>query len=460
MYSLLIKNGIVVTDQSVFAADIAVNGEKISAIGVWGSLGEAEKTLDATDMLVLPGIIDPHIHIKHPCKDGLTPGDFYEASQSAACGGNTMFIDFAIQWDKQKSLAETIARRRGEADPDVAIDYALHVCPTRSSPETVEEIEGVINGGIPSIKLYMTYSAQGRMSDDGVLLRVMEAAQKHGGLVGVHAENDAMCVFNEAEYRAKGWTHPRYFPLCKGNLVEAEAVNRVVYLNRHVGGRLYIFHLSTAESLEIVAEAQGRGEQVTAETCTHYLTLDDSCLDGDDGCNFMCSPPLRSKRDVEALWQGLARGNISIISSDNCGYTKAQKALGQGDFMQTPNGLPAMELRLPLIYTEGVLKKRISLEQMVALLATNAAKTFGLFPNKGCLVPGSDADIVLMDPKEEKLVEAGTVFSSSDYTPFAGRKLRGFARATISRGEVIMENGSFYAARGRGRFVPRKLIHG
>ena len=458
MYSLLITNGLVVTDQATFAADVAVEGGKIAAIGGRGTLGAAERTLDATDMLVLPGLIDPHVHIKHPCKGGMTPGDFYDASKSAACGGNTMLIDFAIQWDKQKSLAETVAWRRGDADPDVAIDYAVHACPTQSSMETVEGVAGLIASGVPSVKLYMTYSTQGRMADDGILLRVLQAAKEHGGIVGVHAENDAMCVFNETEFKAKGWTHPRYFPLCKGNIVEAEAVNRVVYLNRQVGGNLYIFHLSTAESLEIVAEAQGRGENVTAETCTHYLTMDDSYLQGDDGCTFICSPPLRSKHDVESLWKGIARGNISIVSSDHCGYSKAQKALGNGNFMQTPNGLPGMELRLPLMYTEGVLQNRISLEQMVALLTTNAAKTFGVFPEKGCLTPGSDADIVLVNTKEEKVVEAGTVFSSSDFTPYAGRKLRGFVHATISRGEIVVENGAFHAARGRGRFVSRRPI--
>lgn len=461
MWSLLIKNGLVVTHQATMAADIAVEGEKIAAIGSWGTLGEAENVaesvLDATGMLVLPGLIDPHVHIKHPCKGGMTPGDFYDASKTAACGGNTTLIDFAIQWDKAKSLGETVDWRRSDADPDVAVDYALHACPTRSSMETVEEFAGLIRSGIPSLKLYMTYSAQGRMADDGVLLRALEEAKRHGGIVGVHAENDAMCIFNEAEFKAKGWTHPRYFPLCKGNIVEAEAVNRVVYLNRYVGGNLYIFHISTAESLKIVAEAQGRGENVVAETCTHYLTLDESCLQGDDGCDFICSPPLRSKHDVEALWKGIANGNITIISSDHCGYTKAQKALGNGNFMQTPNGLPSMELRLPLIYTEGVLKNRISLEQMVALLTTNAAKTFGLFPQKGCLAPGSDADLVLVETREEQTVEAGTVFSNADYTPFAGKKLRGFVRAAVSRGEVILQDGVFHAERGRGRFVRRTM---
>lgn len=455
MWSLLIKNGLVVTHQTTMAADIAVEGETIAAIGSWGTLGEAKRVLDATGMLVLPGLIDPHVHIRHPCKGGMTPGDFYDASRTAASGGNTTFIDFAIQWDKEKSLAETVAWRRGDADPDVAIDYAVHACPTRSGMDTVGEFGGLITSGIPSLKLYMTYSTQGRMADDGVLLRALEEAKQHGGIIGVHAENDAMCIFNEAEFKARGWTHPRYFPLCKGNIVEAEAVNRVVYLNRYVGGNLYIFHLSTAESLDIVAEAQGRGENVVAETCTHYLTLDERCLQGDDGCDFICSPPLRSQRDVDALWKGIANGQITIISSDHCGYTKAQKALGNGNFMQTPNGLPSMELRLSLIYTEGVLKKRISLEQMVALLTTNAAKTFGMFPQKGSLTPGSDADIVLVNTNEEKRVEAGTVFSMSDYTPFAGKTLRGFAHAVVSRGEVILENGVFRAERGRGRFVQR-----
>ena len=458
MYSLLIKNGTIVTHEAVMQADIAVEGEKIAAIGEPGSLGPAEKTIDATGKLVMPGLIDPHAHTKQPCRDGsLSPGDFYDMSKAAAFGGNTMFIDFAIQWDKEKSLPETLAWRREDADPDVCVDYSLHVCPTISAHETVDAVQDVINAGVTSFKLYMTYSNQNRMSNDGVLIKMLEASEKYGSIVGVHAENDAICLYNEAEFKDKGWTHTKYFPLCKGNIVEAEAVNRVLYLNRYVGGKVYIFHLTNKEALDAVAEAQSRGQDVIAETCAHYLTLDDSYLANDDGINYMCSPPLRSKEDVESLWQGIRDGIVTIISSDHCGFSTEQKKLGNGNFMQTPNGLPSIEMRLSSIYTEGVLKNHITLPQMVALLSTNAAKTFGVFPQKGILAPGSDADIIIVETETEKLIKTGDpLYNTSNYTPFEGRKFRGFAETTILRGEIILDKGKFTGERGKGRFVARK----
>lgn len=456
MYDVLIRNGLVVTHDATTEADIAVKDGKISAIGDRGSFTGGKTELDATGKLVIPGLIDPHVHIKHPFRDSFSQDDFYTATVAAAGGGTTTIIDFAIQWEKNRSLAETIALRRQQAEGQVVIDYALHACPTKSSLDTALEIADIIDLGIPSFKLYMIYRKQGRMTDDGLIYRVLEEGKK-GGIVGVHAENAAIAEFNEEDSLSHGQNGPTVFPVVKPNMVEAEAVNRVLYLNKCAGGNLYIFHLSTAEAMEMVAEARGKGQKVTAETCTHYLVLTDEYYRRKDGANFICSPPLRSAADVEALWRGVANGTISVISSDHCGFGREQKALGNGDFSKTPHGLPGIELRLPVVYTEGVLRNRINLNRMVEVLSTNPAKIFGLYPAKGALLPGSDADLAIIDPDTSRQVKSTDLFSNVDWSPYEGMVLRGFATTTIARGEVITHDGVFLGEKGRGKYLARKL---
>lgn len=456
MFDLLIQNGTVVTHEGSFPWDVAVQDGKIVAVGPHGTLGSAREILDAAGKLVLPGMIDPHVHIRHPFKGGYSADDFATATRSAAFGGVTTVCDFAIQWDKEKTLAETCALRRSQFEGQSYTDFTFHACLTRSDPETAAELPGLIAGGVPSAKLYMTYSRQGRMFDDAALCEALKVTAAHGGLVGVHAENDAMCCYYSDQYKREGKTSPHYFPLCKHNLVESEAVNRAIYLAKATGGRLYIFHLSCRESLELLRAARAEGVQVYAETCIHYLTLDDSYYDRPDGAQFICSPPLRSKTDVEALWEGVREGLIGVVSSDHCGFSLANKASGCNDFTATPNGLPGLETRLAALYTYGVRAGRIDLPRMVALLSTNPARVFGMYPRKGDIRPGSDADLVLFDPEANSVISPDVLHSPVDWNPFDGQTLYGRADTVLLRGDYLIRDGACCAAPGTGRFVERR----
>lgn len=453
----LIRNGLLVTPDTTIPSDIAIRDGKILATGSWGSFGTAKTEIDAEGKLVMPGLIDPHVHIAHPFRDGVSQDDFFTASVSAAYGGTTTVIDFAIQWDKNLNLLDCIGRRRNQAEGQVVIDYALHACPTKSTADTLKAVPDVIKSGIPSFKVYMIYCKQGRMVDDAILFKMLEEIGKHGGIIGVHAENSAIAEFNEEMYLGLGLKGPENFPLIKPNLVEAECVNRVLYLNRWAHGRLYIFHLSTKEGLEMIMAARAKDEAVFAETCPHYLTLTNEVYRRGDGGHFICSPPLRGQDDIDVLWRGLANGTISVIGSDHCGFGKEQKASGKGDFSQIPNGLPGIEVRLPIIYTEGVLKGRITVNRMVELLSTNPAKIFGLYPQKGTLLPGSDADLIVVDTKQERVLKANELHGGVDWTPYEGMKVHGLSCITICRGQVVIKDGHFCGEKGYGKFLERKL---
>ena len=337
------------------------------------------------------------------------------------------------------------------------VDFGLHATPTKSSRETIESVSEAIQLGVPTFKVYMIYRHQGRMVDDGVLFALLQKMSKTRGIVMVHAENAPMAEYNQEMLLSKGCSQPQYFPKAKPNIVEAEAINRVIYLNRMADSRLFIAHLSTKEGLELIHSAQTRGEKVLAETCTHYLTLTEEMYKGEDGARFICSPPLRSQADINTLWEGIRDGSISIISSDHCGFSLQQKALGDGNFSQTPNGLPGIEVRLPIIHTEGVLKKKISLNRMVEVLSTNAAKTFGLYPHKGTIQPGSDADLVIMDPTKEYTISSKMLHGAVDWTPYENMKVVGSVEATLLRGRFIVERGELKINKGYGKFLYRKL---
>ena len=456
MFDLLIQNGTVVTHQGVFPWDVAISDGKVAAVGAHGTLGQGGQQVDATGKLVLPGLVDPHVHIHHPFKGGYSADDFYTATRSAAFGGVTTVCDFAIQWDKERSITDTCALRRSQFEGQAVTDYTFHACPTRSDSETLAQLPGIITSGVPSLKMYMTYSRQGRMSDDAALCEALILTAQYGGIVGVHAENDAMCCYYSDEFKKAGKTSPHFFPLCKPNLVEAEAVNRVVYLAKMTGGHLYIFHLSCAESLDILRRARADGVHVYAETCIHYLTMDMERYDRSDGANFICSPPLRSKADVEALWRGIDEGLIGVVSSDHCGFSRANKSSGNNEFSATPNGLPGMETRLSALYTYGVRAGRITLPKLVELLSTNPARVFGL-AGKGCLAPGFDGDVVILEPKANKVISSGVLHSPVDWSPFDGEALFGFPTQVYRRGALIIDGDHCLASPGSGQFLPRHV---
>lgn len=452
---LVIKNGIVITATEIYVADIGVAGGKIVAIAE--SLEDPEaRMIDAAGKYVMPGMIDGHVHLALPFGGTVSADDFSDGTRAAAFGGITTIVDFAIQM-KGESLADAIAKRRAEADGKVCIDYSLHVGITDARPEVVEEIPAVIESGYPTFKLFMTYDDF--VVDDGTLLAVIEKAAESGGMVGVHAENHKIIAHLTAKLLDEGKTAPQYHAASRPDWCEAEATGRAVRWAEVAGGRLYIFHLTCGKALNEVTAARDRGVAVYAETCPQYLLLTaDRYLEPDfGGAKYVMSPPLRTAADNVALWEGLRRGDLQVIGSDHCPFTMEQKKLGLEDFTKIPNGAPGIETTLPLLYSEGVRKGRLTLNRMVEVISTNPARLFGL-PGKGSLAVGYDADIVIFDPEKEVILSHKNLHMQTDYNPYEGLKVKGYPITTISRGRVVVENGVFTGDFAHGRFVARKLL--
>ncbi|WP_369017755.1 dihydropyrimidinase [Thermatribacter velox] len=451
---LIIKNGTVVTAKETYLADVGVAGGKIVAIAEKLEDPEA-RVIDATGKYVMPGIIDGHVHLALPFGGTVSADDFSSGTKAAAFGGVTTIVDFAIQM-KGESLADAIARRRAEADGKVCIDYGLHVGITDAREEVLREIPEVISNGCPTFKLFMTYDAF--VVDDGTLLSIIEKTTDSGGMVGVHAENHKIIGYLTARLLSEGKTAPQYHAVSRPDWCEAEATSRAIRLAEAVGGKLYIFHLTCSRALDEVVAGRERGMPVYAETCPQYLLLTADCYLEPDfgGAKYVMSPPLRTAFDNEALWKGLRDGYLQVVGSDHCPFTMEQKKLGLGDFTKIPNGAPGVETTLPLLYSEGVLKGRISLNRMVEVLSTNPACLFGL-PNKGSLAVGYDADIVIFDPDKEVVLSYQDLHMCTDYSPYEGLRVKGYPVTTISRGRVIVENGIFTGDFTHGRFVARRL---
>jgi len=452
MTDLLIKDGTVILPGETLRADVAIADGVVTEVGRLGGL-KARRVLDASDQYVMPGMIDPHLHLAHPFCDTRSTDDFWSGTLAAAAGGNTSIIDFAIQWSG--TPLDALKARRREADGEAAIDYGLHACLTRSDAEHISCIPQLMEAGIPSFKAYMVYRRQGRKMDDGGLLAMLRETAAAGGMTGVHAENEDMADYNLAVLEREGKLGAEYFPPYKPPIVEAEAVNRVLYLNQWAESQLYIFHLSTGEGLRLVREAKAAGQRVWAETCTHYLTLNEDRYSREDGADFICSPPLRPEEDVEAMWDGVISGDISIISSDHCGFSRQQKREYGSEFTAVPNGLPGVEWRLPVIHTCGVVQERISVNRMVELLSTNPARMFGLYPRKGTLAAGSDGDVILFDPSATAEVGSLNQKTPAGWSPYADFTVRGLPTTVVSRGEIILQDGEVLAQKGRGRFLQR-----
>ncbi len=451
---ILIRNGLVVTPAGTFRGDVMTHGEEILAIGEALPMSQVDEVIDADGCLVLPGLVDPHVHIQLDTGIYQTKDDWGVGTRAAACGGVTTVLDFATQFPGQ-TLEQALENRWNEVDGKAAVDYGLHVMVTDLPAGEEDELRTLVRLGAPEAKVYTTYRPNYYMDDDR-LLRVFKAAAKHGILVMVHAENDAMVSAATERLIAAGKTSLRYHAQARPMLAEQEAAHRVAFLAAEAGARAYVVHNSTGGTTEILAEARRKGINVISETCPQYLILDDSLYEGEHPEWVILQPPLRPRREGAKLWSLLASGEISTVGTDHCDYTLEQK-VSTMKFPSTPGGIPGLETSLPLMYTYGVAAGRISLERLVEVMSTNPARIFGMFPRKGTIMPGSDADLVVYDPRHKGQISVGRLHTVGGYTPYEGMAVQGTIRVVLSRGKPVCRDGEFVGDAGRGRYLERSL---
>jgi dihydropyrimidinase len=450
----LIKNGRVVTAVDDYTADILIEDEVVSVIGKSLDI-EADKMIDAKGKLIIPGGIDPHTHMELPFGGTQSSDDFFTGTRAAAFGGTTTIIDFAVQ-NKGETLTQGVDNWHAKADGKCAIDYGFHLITTEFEDADKAEMYRVMDGGVTSFKLFMAYPGV-FLADDATIFRAMSAAGERGGLICMHAENGI--VINEIikRFLAEGRAAPKYHALTRPTIAEAEGVHRAIAIAEMAESPVYIVHLSCADALNKVREARDRGIPAFAETCPQYLfhSIEDYG-DGWDGARYVMTPPLREKHNNAELWKGLKMDDLQVISTDHCPFCmKEQKELGRDDFSRIPNGAPGVENRMSLIYNGGVVENRISLNRFVELTSTAAAKMFGLFPKKGTIAVGSDADIVIFDPDREHTFGVANEHMQVDYSSYEGWKVKGKVETVLSRGRIIIENGEHTGKQGDGRFLKR-----
>jgi len=450
----LIKSGRVVTAVDDYSADVLIEDEIISIIGRKLDV-ETDRVIDAAGKLVIPGGIDPHTHMELPFGGTQSSDDFLTGTRAAAFGGTTTIIDFAVQ-NKGETLTQGVDNWHAKADGKCAIDYGFHLITTVFEDGDEAEMYRVMDSGVTSFKLFMAYPGV-FLADDATIFRAMSAAGTRGGLICMHAENGI--VINEIikRFLKNGRTAPKYHALTRPTIAEAEGVHRAIAIAEMAESPVYIVHLSCADALNKIREARDRGIPAFAETCPQYLfhSIEDY---GDDfeGAKYVMTPPLREKHNHAELWKGLKMDDLQVISTDHCPFCmKEQKELGRGDFSKIPNGAPGVENRMSLIYNGGVVQNRISLNRFVELTSTAAAKMFGIFPKKGTIAVGSDADIVIFDPEKEHTFGVDTEHMNVDYSSYEGWAVQGKVDAVLSRGRVIIENGEHTGKSGDGQFLKR-----
>jgi D-hydantoinase len=450
----VIRNGTVLGCDGPYEASIGIEGGRIAAIVSPECPLEGHQSLDAAGCLVMPGVIDAHVHMELPVAGTVSSDDFESGSVGAAFGGVTTILDFATQ-ERGQSLLKAISLRKAVADPKVAVDYGLHCAITDWTPRTRREMRKVVESGVTSFKIFMAYDERGWSADDGMLYEVFEEASSLGALAGVHAENPSIIRTFTRRAMASGRRGAYLHALARPAFSESEAVSRAIFLASRNDARTYIFHMTTGEACRIVEQWQAEGYPVGAETCPQFLTLTDEVYKRRNGHLYVTCPPLRTAEDAAYLWEALERGVVDVISTDHCAFTRKQKARWHGDFRKIPCGLPGVETLLPLVFTEGFLGGRISSGTMVNALCANPAKFFGLYPRKGTIGIGSDADIIVIDPVETRRVTPSSLHMNCDFTPYGGRRLHGFPRITMLRGKVIQQDGRFLGEPGDGVFLER-----
>ena len=455
-FDTIIKGGSVVTPAGTVEADVGIRGEKIAAIGA-GLDANGAKVIDAGGHYVLPGVLDVHVHLALPFCGTVSADDYLTGTRAGARGGVTTLIDFAIPYAGE-SLSEAVDNWHRKAEGKALIDYTFHVCITRWD-EHKDQIRDMVDRGFSTFKEFMIYESEGWQSDDRAMFGTLEKMREYGAMLLVHAESsrvlDELIARNHTPEQMARYG-ARLHPMTRPNFIEAEAIQRAVTWSEVTGGQLYIVHMSTAEGADIVKAAQARGVPVLAETCVQYLVLDDSVFEGEDGHLFACCPQIKKPKDVERLWRGLRDGEVSVVSTDTCTFTREQKAMWEGDWTKIPMGLPGLETLLPLVYTHGVLGGRITLEELAMKLSTNPARIMGLAPRKGAVQVGADADLAIIHPTRRLTVDPATMETNADWSPYEGWELAGFSRTTLSRGEVIVDDYRVVGEAGRGQWLPRK----
>ncbi|MCA1584210.1 MAG: dihydropyrimidinase [Acidobacteria bacterium] len=454
--SLLIKHGTVVTATDLYQGDVFIERDTITALGTALAM-PADRVIDATGRYVIPGGIDCHTHLDMPFGGTTSADDFESGTVAAAFGGTTSIVDFAIQY-KGQTLHHAWETWMKKAEGKAAIDYGFHMIITDLDAAVEDEMDALVRQGVTSFKLFMAYPGV-FMQDDATIFRAMLRTGGNGGTICMHAENGGVIDVLVKRALAEGKTAPKYHALTRPARAEAEATHRAIALAEMADVPVYIVHLSAAEALEMVTEARDRGLPAYAETCPQYLFLsyDNYEEPGFEGAKYVMSPPLRPRATQDRLWRGLASNDLQAISTDHCPFCmKEQKTLGRDDFSKIPNGAPGIETRMSLVYDGGVRTGRISLNRWVELTSTSPAKIFGLFPRKGTIAPGSDADIVIFNPDAKTTLSAATLHMKVDYNPYEGREVTGVSETVISRGQVIVENGVFTGRAGAGEFVKRQ----
>ena len=464
MSRTIIRNGRIITAVDDYTADILIEDGQISAIGRQLDAGADTLVIDASGLLVLPGGVDCHTHMDNTFGDSTTCDSFESGTRSAAFGGTTTIVDFAFQ-RQGVGVLEAIERARSKGAAGACIDYGFHVIVTGVDTQVLADMQHAIrHEGVSSFKMFMAYPGS-VMVDDAAIFQAMRMVGQHGGMIALHAENGTIIDLLIKEALAEGHTAPKYHALTRPALMEGEATHRGIKLAELAEAPVYFVHLSAKEALKHVVEARDLGVPVFAETCPHYLFFDESAYDSEDFdlARYVMSPPLRSKESQKALWTALRTDDLQLVSTDHCPFCMKeghlgrvnQKPFGQNDFSKIPNGVPGVETRMATLFDGGVRAGRISLNRFVELTATAPAKLFGLFPQKGTIAVGSDADIVLFDAAQQHTISAETQHGNCDFTLFEGKKVTGKVRQVLLRGELIVDKDRWLGQAGQGRYISR-----
>jgi dihydropyrimidinase len=454
----LIKNGRIITADADYVADILIEDETIKAIGRNMAV-QVDELIDATGMLIFPGGIDPHVHLSMPFMGTFSSDDYTTGTRAALYGGTTTVIDFILQ-KQGNSLRAAFDEWNGRANGTAIGDYSFHMAVTDFNDSTKGEIKEMVAEGITSFKTFMAYKGA-LMIDDRQMVGLMDEVKQQGGMVTVHATNGDMIDYLVQKHRSEGKLSPLYHYLSQPEVTEAEASERFADMTNYTGCPGYIVHLTCEGALNAVRHATTRNQKVFVETCIQYLVLDASLYEQDfDGAKWVMSPPLREKKDQATLWAGINQGLVQVVGTDHCPFKWEQKLMGKDDFSKIPNGHPAIEHRMELLFSEGVAKGKISLNKYVEVTSTNAVKIFGIFPKKGTIAVDSDADIVIFDPNAKHTISVDTHHMNTDYSAYEGWEVTGKVKTVLLRGVTAIDNNECLVDKGYGQFVKRGKVKG